>query len=158
MKKSEVIKLLKGGTHCIYNDCAEKLNILNDILSKSADRETRVGGLHLYYWIGSNKARCLNKNRPELDIIRLSEIEPDNEKPYLFYEGEKYYFGDVYEFSDGHFWSMRVLEAYNGKEFITKLDNYTEIRKIDYTSKYKKRLLELKIQAEKDGVNLKELI
>src|SRR5690606_23075482 len=32
---------------------------------------------------------------PEIGVI-----EPDNEKPYLFYEGEKYYFGEEYEFSD----------------------------------------------------------
>ena len=191
--KSEVIKLMKEGTHCIYNDCVEKLNLLNEILSKSTDRETGVGGMHLYYWIGRNKARCLNNNRPELDIIRLSEIEPDNEKaqaifkekyfsndtvdminkmfqlldnknekPYLFYEGEKYYFGEEYELScDKEEWIQRKFVAFESTEkypFCTDVDGFKHIRKIDHATKYKKLLLELKEQAEKDGVNLKELI
>lgn len=160
--KSEVIKLMKEGTHCIYNDCPEKLETLNEILSKSTDRETGVGGMHLYYWIGRNKARCLNNNRPELDIIRLSEIELDNEKPYLFYEGEKYYFGEEYELSSRkEKWIKRTFEGFkNCDEFPLKTEHasFKYIRKIDHATKYKQKLEELKIQAENDGVNLKDLI
>lgn len=109
----------------------------------------------------------------------LSEIEPDNEKaktelqklndflnkeynlkesfekPYLFYEGEKYYFGEEYEFSDDEEeWHKLIFESFNSKYFF----GLKHIRKIDHTTKYKKLLLELKQQAENDGVNLKELI
>ena len=94
--------------------------------------------------------------------INLSEIEPDNEKPYLFYEGDKYYFGEEYEFSDHEFERYEgVLRGYisnHNHPFKTNKDEYRRIHKIDHTSKYKKKLKELKQQAEKDGVNLKELI
>jgi len=91
------------------------------------------------------------------DNENFAIVETKNEKPYLFYEGEKYYFGEEYEFSDdGEHWVKKELVTFNIK---TKYPlNFMHIRKIDHTSKYKKRFLELKIQAEKDGVNLKDLI
>jgi|SRR5690606_11316314 len=93
---------------------------------------------------------------PEIGVI-----EPDNEKPYLFYEGEKYYFGEEYEFSDYKDFVRETLFGFMPTHrfpFKTSRLEYKHIRKIDHTSKYKAKLEELKQQAEKDGVNLKELI
>ena len=98
--------------------------------------------------------------------IGKSEVEPDNEKPYLFYEGEKYYFGEEYEFSDdGEIYVTCVFSQFDtGDDRLFYGDGkkdhgyFRYIRKIDHTTKYKKLFLELKMEAEKDGVNLKELI
>src|SRR5690606_39904842 len=89
---------------------------------------------------------------PEIGVI-----EPDNEKTYLFYEGEKYYFGQEYEFCSFGLWNKCKLHGFDErliKKFKTLTAEYIYIRKIDHTSKYKKQLEELKKQADKDGVNL----
>lgn len=107
---------------------------------------------------------CLDRSSAATEIeqvvkklLPIKNSDNNNEKPYLFYEGEKYYFGEEYEFSDDEFnWIKAYFESYDhmsGYPFC-----YKHIRKIDHTSKYKSKLEELKIQAEKDGVNLKELI
>src|SRR5690606_6925621 len=166
--KSEVIKLLKEG-YKIFVDCEDETGILYSIFKEN--------GLYNPFKIEKGMCYYITKSLPvnikvtefqnDYKTINLSEIEPDNEKPYLFYEGEKYYFGDVYEFSDDkEIWekglfntyahNVGTLQFYNKKgDFLGSCDF---IRKIDHTTKYKKKLEELKQQADKDGVNLKELI
>lgn len=161
MKKSEVIKLMKEGTHCIYNDCDSKQILLKEITEYNV---VRIYPKYYYRYLDGG-VQASNFPFKELEIINLSEIEPDNEKPYLFYEGEKYYFGEEYEFSDdgihflkGKFYSYTDDSTFKVFYHSTNYGTFGHIRKIDHTTKYKKLFLELKEQAEKDGVNLKELI
>lgn len=150
MKKSEAIKLMKEGTHFLVYDTTDRDSLIIEILSE----------------LGMNFSKSIPDYglNGSINPINLSEIEPDNEKPYLFYEGEKYYFGEEYEFKWGDCdWVERMLSGfkkiegeivfYSNEDFV-----YECIRKIDHTTKYKKLLLELKEQAEKDGVNLKEML
>ena len=150
MKKSEVIKLMKEGTHCIYNDCPEKEELLRELCK--IPQEVDVIEFSHY------QLPPLTFTLGRKEKINLSEIEPDNKKPYLYFEGDKYYFGEEYEFRDceSEDWVKCTLILFD----TTKKNpfNWVHIRKIDHTTKYKKLLLELKEQAEKDGVNLKELI
>lgn len=116
------------------------------------------GRQHAFQEVLNNaRAICYLVNK-----INSHEIEPDNEKPYLFYEGEKYYFGEEYEFrKDRKGWYKRFLTSFDSMEkypFNSGSEHFNSIRKIDHTDKYKKQLQELKEQADKDGVNLKELI
>src|SRR5690606_3423247 len=165
--KSEVIKLLKEG-YKIFVDCEDETGILYSIFKEN--------GLYNPFKIEKGMCYYITKSLPvnikvtefqnDYKTINLSEIEPDNEKTYLFYEGEKYYFGEEYEFSDDekiyvtcvftHFDTEDERKFYGASKEDSGYFRY--IRKIDHTSKYKKQLEELKKQAEKDGVNLKELI
>src|SRR5690606_18033567 len=183
--KSEVIKLLKEG-YKIFVDCEDETGILYSIFKENGlYNPFKIEKGMCYYLTKSLPVNIrVTEFQNDYKTINLAEIEPDNEKandseyfdnenfaivetknekPYLFYEGEKYYFGEEYEFSDDkEEWGLSKLigfESIDSVSFTTHLfHNYEHIRKIDHTSKYKKRFLELKIQAEKDGVNLKELI
>jgi len=56
--KSEVIKLMKEGTHCIYNDCDEKEEVLKNILDKLIIEYNIVSYSLVpkgYYFISFNK-------------------------------------------------------------------------------------------------------
>src|SRR5690606_21967480 len=158
--KSEVIKLLKEG-YKIFVDCEDETGILYSIFKEN--------GLYNPFKIEKGMCYYITKSLPvnikvtefqnDYKTINLSEIEPDNEKTYLFYEGEKYYFGQEYEFCSFGLWNKCKLHGFDErliKKFKTLTAEYIYIRKIDHTSKYKKQLEELKKQADKDGVNLKE--
>src|SRR5690606_1335405 len=156
--KSEVIKLLKEGTHCILVDT--NTNVQTDLLREICNELSALGVKTPLNLVFFDSEKTFPYDEIKLSSIQKDVIEPDNEKPYLFYEGEKYYFGQEYEFSNYDKWFNRKLLAFHCiSRFVSnRNESFTKIRKIDHTSKYKKRLLELKIQAEKDGVNLKELL
>src|SRR5690606_1081261 len=141
--KSEVIKLLKEG-YKIFVDCEDETGILYSIFKEN--------GLYNPFKIEKGMCYYITKSLPvnikvtefqnDYKTINLSEIEPDNEKTYLFYEGEKYYFGQEYEFCSFGLWNKCKLHGFDErliKKFKTLTAEYIYIRKIDHTSKYKKQ-------------------
>src|SRR5690606_40307415 len=102
--KSEVIKLLKEG-YKIFVDCEDETGILYSIFKENGLYNPFKIEKVMYYYITKSLPVNIKVTEFQNDYktINLSEIEPDNEKTYLFYEGEKYYFGEDYEFSDHEF-------------------------------------------------------
>src|SRR5690606_12238492 len=113
--KSEVIKLMKEGTHCILVDT--NTNVQTDLLEEICN-ELEIEYKAPSDLVFKNYNQLQSYIEIKLSSIQKDEIEPDNEKandseyfdnenfaivetknekPYLFYEGEKYYFGEDYE-------------------------------------------------------------
>src|SRR5690606_25380272 len=168
--KSEVIKLLKEGTHCILVDT--NTNVQTDLLREICNELSALGVKTPLNLVFFDSEKTFPYDEIKLSSIQKDEIEPDNEKPndmrksiskdvliedlndkrivgcemtegmwslsrketaeyllskyditpkedvnnektYLFYEGEKYYFGDVYEFSDDkEIWEKGLFNTY----------------------------------------------